>query len=122
MRRSRTYPATPPRQQPDDDEEEAFLFAAPGNSPMEEPAGLQLLSSNTNAALVHNIASFLTLSDAASFCTSPADSWAVGLELHEDQQQHDATTSNDASCWASLSQIETLLRYNWDRCFTRYFN
>jgi hypothetical protein len=116
MRRSRTYPVTPVTSRvandatPDesilyqsDDEgshaeanrQESHLHHSTAES-TRQPSRVQnhIEASSSAAALVHNIASFLTLSDAASLTSfvvagggstsSPADSWAVGVELDGD--------------------------------------
>lgn len=60
MRRSRTYPATPHAQN----------------------EALENNTNNNNSNLVRSIASFLSLGESSS--VSPTDSWAVGVELDQD--------------------------------------
>lgn len=93
MKRSRTNPITPAPanisegSQGGEGTESLFPPAAGANSPTD--AG----HASAAAALVRNIASFLTLSDAVSLASfaaeastfTPADSWAVGVELEADQ-------------------------------------
>jgi hypothetical protein len=98
MRRSRTYPShgsNPPAAQQrfdyDDDDDDDYTTGIydPGSN---SPVAAAPANPNAAAALIHNIASFLTLSDAASLVSNaynnsavtPADSWAVGVELETD--------------------------------------
>lgn len=79
MRRSRTRTATPIHTH----DEDLFNNENGGDS-----------RANTQQQLVHNIASFLSLSDAASHAvvTTPADSWAVGVELETDHNSWSIST------------------------------
>jgi hypothetical protein len=101
MRRSRTYPVTPAPQHHRIPSERANAAERSVS-----PVALTGETSSHAAALVRNIASFLTLSDAASLVSfwSPAESWAVGVELDASGEGTDT-----ASSWWGLRMIETPL-------------
>jgi hypothetical protein len=99
MRRSRTYPVTPaPQHRHSSERNEAAERSL-------SPVAVAGETPSHAAALVRNIASFLTLSDAASLVSfmSPAESWAVGVELDASGEGTDT-----ASSWWGL-EIETPL-------------